>query len=316
MRDPKYTVKKSLGQGAFGQVFLAIENESQQKCAIKRVMKVSKTVISREFQVLDTIKGIPHCIQLQNCFFTTENKALIQNLVFPYFEENLETCLRKHQLNKTTPDLLKTKLLCYQILKGLEKLKQQDIMHRDLKPENILKNEKDYIVIADFGSAKFASSDGISTPFMGSQYYRAPELFLGRTDYGCEVDIWSAGCIFLELMNLKPIFKGQKEEDQLMKMIELLGPISDKDFDQLVKLSQFSIHKLKKAQTLVDDYRHIMDEYYKQMGDYSLAKNFFSKMLKINPHKRWTATKLLDHEFFNDVRKQYLEAFDTSENET
>ncbi len=33
---------------------------------------------------------------------------------------------------------------------------------------------------------------------LGSRYYRAPELILGSNSYGCEVDIWAAGCIFAE----------------------------------------------------------------------------------------------------------------------
>lgn len=46
-------------------------------------------------------------------------------------------------------------------------------------------------------------------------WYRPPELLLGLNKYGCAVDMWSAGCIFAELILRKPLFPGKTELEQL-----------------------------------------------------------------------------------------------------
>lgn len=45
-------------------------------------------------------------------------------------------------------------------------------------------------------------------------WYRAPEVLLGAQKYSCPVDIWSIGCIFGELVNMKPLFQGDSEIDR------------------------------------------------------------------------------------------------------
>lgn len=57
----------------------------------------------------------------------------------------------------------------------------------------------------------------LSTPYIVSRYYRAPELIMCNTKYGTEIDVWSAGCILLELFARKPIFMGKDEGDQYIK---------------------------------------------------------------------------------------------------
>ena len=80
------------------------------------------------------------------------------------------------------------------------------------------------ICICDFGSAKFLK-DKPNSPYVVSQYYRAPELFLNYEDYDYEVDVWAFGCIIGELIFNEPIFKGKTEGDQLIKILENLNAI-------------------------------------------------------------------------------------------
>lgn len=54
-------------------------------------------------------------------------------------------------------------------------------------------------------------------------WYRAPELLLGETLYSTAVDMWSVGCIFGELILNKPLFPGQGEPDQILKIFKILG---------------------------------------------------------------------------------------------
>jgi glycogen synthase kinase 3 beta len=98
-----------------------------------------------------------------------------------------------------------------QILEGMSYVHEREICHRDLKPENILLTEDGIIKICDFGSAKILNEDATNTPYIVSRYYRAPELILACSDYSNKIDIWAIGCIFAELMTLRPLFPGKTE---------------------------------------------------------------------------------------------------------
>jgi serine/threonine protein kinase len=98
-----------------------------------------------------------------------------------------------------------------QILEGMSYVHEREICHRDLKPENILLTEDGIIKICDFGSAKILNEDATNTPYIVSRYYRAPELILACSDYTNKIDVWAIGCIFAELMTLRPLFPGKTE---------------------------------------------------------------------------------------------------------
>ncbi len=68
------------------------------------------------------------------------------------------------------------------------------------------------VKITDFGNSKKVKSD-INSPYVVSQYYRAPELLFGVSKYNCTIDIWSMAVIFYEYLFRKLPFKGELEGD-------------------------------------------------------------------------------------------------------
>eukprot|EP00438_Fugacium_kawagutii_P030274 Skav225204 [mRNA] locus=scaffold1041:59681:80585:- [translate_table: standard] len=98
------------------------------------------------------------------------------------------------------------------------------IVHCDLKPQNLLLDGKSHTLkICDFGTAKRMIHGEPQRPYMVSRYYRAPELILGATSYTTGVDLWSAGCVFAELILGQPLFTGKDGVDQLVQIIKVLG---------------------------------------------------------------------------------------------
>ena len=85
------------------------------------------------------------------------------------------------------------------MIQGLHYMKTKKIIHCDLKPENILSTNQTAknIKIIDFGTSCTSCKDGFF--YVGSRYYRAPEIVLG-CQYDHAVDIWSIGCIIFELI--------------------------------------------------------------------------------------------------------------------
>ena len=71
--------------------------------------------------------------------------------------------------------------------------------------------------ICDFGLARVEELDPTRhmTQEVVTQYYRAPEILMGATNYGMGVDMWSVGCIFAELLSRKILFQAQSPLQQV-----------------------------------------------------------------------------------------------------
>ncbi|GMF69694.1 unnamed protein product [Aspergillus oryzae] len=109
--------------------------------------------------------------------------------------------------------------------RGLKYVHSAGVVHRDLKPSNILINENCDLKICDFGLARI--QDPQMTGYVSTRYYRAPEIMLTWQKYDVEVDIWSAACIFAEMLEGKPLFPGKDHVNQFSIITELLGTPPD-----------------------------------------------------------------------------------------
>lgn len=92
-----------------------------------------------------------------------------------------------------------------QLLLGLNYLHENQIVHRDLKSANILISSNGILKVSDFGSSrKFEDIEGhISKSLRGSPYWMAPEV-VNREGHSYPADIWSFGCVLLEMASGKP----------------------------------------------------------------------------------------------------------------
>lgn len=133
-----------------------------------------------------------------------------------------------------------------QLLNGLSHLHDNWILHRDIKTSNLLLNHRGRLRIGDFGLAReYGSPLKRYTGLVVTLWYRAPELLLGAEKYSTPVDLWSAGCVFSELLTKKPLFPGKGEIDLINRIFKLLGTPNEHIWPGYTNLS--SVKKTKFA---------------------------------------------------------------------
>ncbi|CDP04594.1 unnamed protein product [Coffea canephora] len=310
----QYDLNGKIGEGTYGLVFLArIKSNRSKSIAIKKFKQskdgdgVSPTAI-REIMLLREINH-ENVVRLVNVHINHADMSLY--LAFDYAEHDLYEIIRHHRdkVNQSINQYT-IKSLLWQLLNGLNYLHSNWIVHRDLKPSNILVmgegEEHGVVKIADFGLAriyqsplKALSDNGVVVTI----WYRAPELLLGAKHYTSAVDMWAVGCIFAELLTLKPLFQGQEVKgtpnpfqlDQLDKIFKVLGHPTQEKWPTLVNLPHWQA-----------DVQQIQGRKYDNAGLYSVvhlspknpAYDLLSKMLEYDPRKRITAAQALEHEYF------------------
>jgi len=96
------------------------------------------------------------------------------------------------------------------------------VIHCDLKPENVMlfRPNEQRIKVIDFGSS--CSSSHKPFTYIQSRFYRSPEVLLCRS-YSYAIDMWSLGCMLVEMHTGSPLFNGKNEYEQMHKICELLG---------------------------------------------------------------------------------------------
>ena len=144
---------KQVGEGAFGQVYLANEKATGDFVAIKQLnkqdlIKKEKTeAVMREKDILKHLLGKPFIIPLRMTFMDHDSLYF----VFEHCRYGTLSTLIDEK-GRLEPDLCV--FYAAEVLEGLKNVHEAKIMHRDLKPENLLIDEKKHLKMIDFGDAK------------------------------------------------------------------------------------------------------------------------------------------------------------------
>ena len=169
--------------------------------------------------------------------------------------------------------------------------------------ENLLLN-REHLVISDFGSSKLKKIHMVSTPYIVSRFYRAPELLLCLTDYDEKIDMWAVGCIFAEMCKREPIFQGKDDGDQLQAVFRIIGPIPNETLKIFIsKGIPFSKKDLGCYRHIKETKRRLMD-WVTFFTDKSEAFDLLSGLLEFDPEKRLSSKEALEHPFFDGIPRK------------
>ena len=197
-----------IGKGTYGRVYLGMNATTGEFLAVKQVevnQKIAnhdkdriKEMVAALDQEIDTMKDLehPNIVQYLGC----ERKEMSISIYLEYISGgSIGSCLRKH--GKFEEPVVRS--LTRQTLEGLAYLHQEGILHRDLKADNILLDLDGSCKISDFGISKKSDDiyrNDVTNSMQGSVFWMAPEVVRSQGQgYSAKIDIWSLGCVVLEM---------------------------------------------------------------------------------------------------------------------
>ena len=295
-----YKLLCEVGSGTYGRVFKALCLKTNSNVALKKIdiskqdMEGFPITAIREIKLLKMLDH-PNIIKLREIVVSkpsSNNKNRGSTfLVFDYMDHDF-VGLKNIKMDFTLPQI---KCIIFQILQGVKYLHEKKILHRDLKSANILFNNQGEVKIADFGLARQISlhPQMLYTNKVVTLWYRAPEILLGSQEYGPAVDIWSVGCILVELITGEVLFPGDKEAKQIELIYDRCGTPDILSWSEVEKFKYYNELKPKMYR------ERKLKQYIRKKKDLDESTlDLIDKLLILNPKFRITADEALIHECF------------------
>ncbi|KAJ9555744.1 hypothetical protein OSB04_010358 [Centaurea solstitialis] len=332
---PRYKILSKMGEGTFGRVLECWDRQNREYVAIKVIRSIRKyrDAAMIEVDVLQQLakndKGRSRCVQILN-WFDYRNHICI---VFEKLGPSLFDYLKRNKYCPFPVDLVRE--IGRQLLESVAYMHSLCLIHTDLKPENILLVSPEYlklpgykrtsqgeayfrclpksseIKLIDFGSTAYDNQNHSS--IVSTRHYRAPEVILGLGwSYPC--DMWSVGCILVELCSGEALFQTHENLEHLAMMERVLGPLpehmvrranrgAEKYFRRLRlnwpegAVSRESIRAVRK----LDRLKNMISQYVPVGGSRSCIVDLLHGLLEFDPAERMTARQALDHPFFRNI---------------
>ena len=307
------TLIKSIGKGAFGEVYLTSKQGSKEKYATKKIDKKyaanprAKKYLDNEIQILKEIDH-PNIVKLYKVHETTQ----FYYLVTEYCNGgSLSDCLEEYKKKYKRPFPEKTvQYLMKQIVSAIHYLHEKNILHRDIKLDNILVNFdsaqdksnknmlKAKVKIIDFGFARHLAPSQLAYSTLGSPINMDPGILRklnkmeNSRDYGYDqkADIWSLGTICYEMLIGKCTFDAESMKELVSKVEKgnyfLPTYLSKEAVSFLNGMLQYDLKKRLSAEQL---YNHkFLTKHYSELNRIDLkeaSKNIVGSRLRINSKK-------------------------------
>jgi cyclin-dependent kinase 2 len=282
---------EKIGEGTYGIVYKAKDLLTGKMVALKKIRLDTETegVPSTAIREISLLKELTHPNIVQLLDVVHSDRKLY--LVFEYLNLDLKKYMDMAPPGGLPLPLVKSYI--YQLLQGILYCHSHRILHRDLKPQNLLIDADGNIKLADFGLARaFALPVRTYTHEVITLWYRAPEILLGSNLYSTAIDIWSLGCIFVEMVMKRALFPGDSEIDQLYRIFRTLGTPTETIWPGVTKLPDYKATFPKWPPQDLSKVVPVLN---------ADGIDLLREMLMYEPSRRVSAKGALRHAYFGDV---------------
>jgi len=300
----RYKRLDKLGEGTYGYVYRALDQEKNLIVAIKKIKLehneegIPATTL-REVSLLQHLKH-PNIVEMSGVLYDQGELYL----VFEFIDRDLKACLDK-MAHAQYPTARQLKLWVYALTEGIRFCHARRILHRDLKPQNILISDNGDLKIADFGLGR---EHGLPMKTLTHEvvtlWYRPPEILLGKKRYSGSADVWGIGCIMAEMANKMPLFTGDSEIDQLFQIYRVLGTPNPSVWPDVNAMPDFKAQGI--PQWKPKDLAKELGPKHRLDAD---GIELIQKTLIYAPNRRITAKQMLLHRWFDEVREEMKAVF-------
>ena len=224
----RFLLKKWIGGGRFGDVYLAEDTLLKKDFAVK-IIRVSPSNLDPLLEEARVLSELDHPNIVR--FYTVD---LVENRLIIVMEFVEGTQLRKI-IDREAP-LSTERAIFYmeQILDAIDFAHRRGVVHRDLKPENIIVTNEGIIKILDFGLAKIFQND-LSMSMGGTPLYMAPEAWKGNFSHLS--DQWSCGAMLYEMLIGVHPYRAETLEELIRKINNPVEVPSCADIDDRLKIA-------------------------------------------------------------------------------
>lgn len=290
-----------LGAGSYGEVWLCDDKRAGTQVAIKWVRDFAKDPlcgkrILREVRLLAALRH-ENLLKLVDLLPVPAPEFDDVYIVMPYMQRDL------HRLIYSSTPLSESHCQAFtcQILRGLMYLHSAGVVHRDLKPQNVLVNKDCTLRIADFGLARGRSDEGEAlTDYVVTRWYRAPELMLMPSGYFEAVDLWSVGCIHVELLAREPLFPGKDHPDMLRRIARALGFSFERDLAWVPAQEREGLRRTLEFLQLPENPEEGLGKRAPTAS--ATCLDLLQKLLEKIPDRRISAAEAIEHPYLEQLR--------------
>ncbi|CAM8943358.1 unnamed protein product [Rhodiola kirilowii] len=209
----KYQLCEQIGRGQFGTVHRCFNRSTGETYACKSITKshlsdsIDRECLQNEPKTMLLLSSShPNIVSLHDLFEDDSHLHLILDLC--------DSSLDLYTLLSSDGPLPESQAadLAKSLVKALAHCHRMGVCHRDVKPENVLFGFDGELKLADFGSAEWFGDGRLMRGVVGTPYYVAPEVLMGR-EYNEKVDVWSAGVILYVMLAGFPPFNGDNASE-------------------------------------------------------------------------------------------------------
>ncbi len=206
MIGDRYEILEKIGTGGMSDVYKAKDHKLNRFVAVKvlkQEFSENANFVSKFRIEAQAAAGLmhPNIVNVYDVGEEGENHYIVMELVDGI-------TLKKYIEKKARLSVKEAVSIAIQVSMGIEAAHNNHIIHRDIKPQNIIISKEGKVKVTDFGIAKAATSNTITSNVMGSVHYTSPEQ--ARGGYSDEKsDIYSLGVTMFEMLTGRVPFNGE-----------------------------------------------------------------------------------------------------------